>query len=240
MKRVLMTGAASMIGEGIAQALSNQGWQLILTDIDMETLSGVADRLPDGCESETARMDVTNYQEVSSVIDSCARQGPIDALVTCAGGLRGLGLQPKPIDEITPEEWHRVYDTNLKGVLNVTRCVLPVMKQANAGRIVFIAASRGIRGGARAAHYSAAKAGIIMFTQTMVVECAEYGVRINSIAPGNAEARWKTNDISGSLSPLGRITSAEDVGNAVAFLVSDAASHITGACLDISGGTTLH
>ena len=103
-----------------------------------------------------------------------------------------------------------------------------------------IAASRGLRGGPGAAHYSAAKAGIILFTQTMVLECAEYGIRINSIAPGNADARWKGPDDGATTAPLGRPTSEDDVGGAVRWLLSAEASHVTGACLDISGGTTLH
>ena len=125
-------------------------------------------------------------------------------------------------------------------MLNTVYAVLPVMQAQGAGSIVSIAASRGLRGGPGAAHYSAAKAGIILFTQTMVLECAEYGVRINTIAPGNADARWKTTDMGATPAPLGRPTSAEDVGNAAAFLLSDDAAHVTGACLDVSGGTTLH
>jgi NAD(P)-dependent dehydrogenase (short-subunit alcohol dehydrogenase family) len=74
----------------------------------------------------------------------------------------------------------------------------------------------------------------------MVLECAEYGVRINSIAPGNADARWKHSDDGSTPAPLGRPTSAEDIGKAVAWLVSDDAAHVTGACIDVSGGTTLY
>jgi 3-oxoacyl-[acyl-carrier protein] reductase len=114
------------------------------------------------------------------------------------------------------------------------------MKTQQKGAIVSIAASRGLRGGVGASHYSAAKAGIILFTQTMVLECADYGVRINSIAPGNADARWKTADDGASKAPLGRPTSGNDIAKAVAWLLSDDAAHVTGACIDISGGTTLH
>ena len=74
----------------------------------------------------------------------------------------------------------------------------------------------------------------------MVLECAEYGVRINTIAPGNADARWKSADDGSTPAPLGRPTSAQDIGKAVAWLVSDDAAHVTGACIDVSGGTTLH
>jgi NAD(P)-dependent dehydrogenase (short-subunit alcohol dehydrogenase family) len=113
------------------------------------------------------------------------------------------------------------------------------MIAAKQGAIVSIAASRGLRGGPNASIYSAAKAGIIVFTQSIAQEVGRHGVRVNSIAPGNAEARWKKDDAD-ARSPLGRNTNAQDVGDAVAFLLSGRAAHITGACLDVSGGTALH
>jgi NAD(P)-dependent dehydrogenase (short-subunit alcohol dehydrogenase family) len=241
MATAFITGAASLMGEGIALALAAHGWDLVLTDINEAGACSVADKLPKNIRMETARMDVTDRDGVRAVVQKTAtRSGAIDALVNCAGGLRGLGLKTKPLVESPPEEWRRVIDVNLKGVLNVVHAVLPVMKAQRRGSIVSIAASRGLRGGKNAAHYSAAKAGIIVFTQTMVLECAEYGVRINSIAPGNADARWKRGDDGSTAAPLGRPTSAEDIGKAVAWLVSDEAAHVTGACIDVSGGTTLH
>lgn len=240
MATALITGAASLMGEGIARCLAARGWNLILTDINEVGLKSIADGLPQLYHHETARLDVTDRANVRSVVQHITANGSIDALVNCAGGLRGLGLKPKALAEIPPEEWRRVVNVNLKGTLNMVHAVLPVMKAQRRGAIVLMAASRGLRGGKNAAHYSAAKAGIIVFAQTMVLECAEYGVRINSIAPGNAEARWKSADDGSTPAPLGRPTSAEDIGKAVAWLVSDDAAHVTGACIDVSGGTTLH
>ncbi|MBI4178416.1 SDR family oxidoreductase [bacterium] len=241
MRTVLITGAASLMGEGIALALAQGGWDLMLTDINEEGARKVADKLPRDARAEVTRMDVTDHARVRAVMrQTVDRFGAIGALVNCAGGLRGLGIKRKPLAEIPPAEWRRIIEVNLKGVLNTVHAVLPVMKAQGRGAIVSIAASRGLRGGAGASHYSAAKAGIILFTQTMVLECAGYGVRINSIVPGNAEARWKAGDDGTTSAPLGRPTSAEDIGKAVAWLISDDASHVTGACIDISGGTTLH
>jgi NAD(P)-dependent dehydrogenase (short-subunit alcohol dehydrogenase family) len=208
---VFITGAASLMGEGIAQALAARGWHLMLTDINEDGARSVAGKLAANIPLDIARMDVTDRVGVGAVVAKSAdRFGAIDAMV------------------------------NLKGTLNVIHTVLPVMKRQRRGAIVSIAASRGLRGGKNAAHYSAAKAGIIVFTQTMLLECAEYGVRINSIAPGNADARWKSSDDGSTQAPLGRPTSAEDIGKAVAWLVSDDAAHVTGACIDVSGGTTLY
>lgn len=229
------------MGEGIALSLAQHGWDLMLTDINEQGAQKVSGKLPTDVRAEVAHMDVTDHARVRTVVGQTVdRFGAIDALVNCAGGLRGLGIKRKPLAEIPPEEWRRIIDVNLKGVLNTVHAVLPVMKVQGHGAIVSIAASRGLRGGANASHYSAAKAGIILFTQTMVLECAECGVRINSIVPGNAEARWKATDDGTTSAPLGRPTSAGDIGKAVAWLISDDASHVTGACIDISGGTTLH
>jgi meso-butanediol dehydrogenase / (S,S)-butanediol dehydrogenase / diacetyl reductase len=241
MTLALITGAASLMGEGIAQTLAARGWDLTLTDINEDGARTVAAKLPKDILVDVKRVDVMDRDGVRAVVEEiAAHRGAIDALVNCAGGLRGLGLKPKPVAELPPEEWRCVIDVNLKGTLNVIHAVLPVMKRQRRGAIVSIAASRGLRGGKNAAHYSAAKAGIIVFSQAMVLECAEYGVRINSIAPGNADARWKSADDGSTPAPLGRPTSAEDIGKAVAWLVSDEAAHVTGACIDVSGGTTLY
>ena len=241
MATALITGAASLIGEGIAKALVRDGWDLALTDINTQGAEHVAAGLSGNVRVEVAAMDVTDHAGVKEVVGRTVRDfGAIDALVNCAGGLRGLGIGRKPLAEIPPEDWQRIIDTNLKGMLNSVHAVLPVMRDQGGGAIVSIAASRGLRGGPGASHYSAAKAGIILFTQTMVLECAGYGVRINSIAPGNADARWKSVDDGATEAPLGRPTSEQDVGGAVRWLLSAEAAHVTGACIDISGGTTLH
>lgn len=240
MATALITGAASLMGEGVGLSLAQREWDLMLVDINEEGARKVSNRFSNKVRAAVAKVDVTDHAGVCSLVqETAARFGTIDALVNCAGGFRGLGIRPKPLVEIPPEDWQRIINVNLKGVLNTVHAVLPIMKAQRRGNIVSIAASRGLRGGVNAAHYSAAKAGIILFTQTMVLECAEYGVRINSIAPGNAEARWKTSD-DGKSGPLGRPTSAQDIGEAIAWLVSDGASHVTGACIDLSGGTTLH
>jgi 2-hydroxycyclohexanecarboxyl-CoA dehydrogenase len=162
----------------------------------------------------------------------------IDALVNVAGGMRGLGVAKSDFVDMTPALWTRLLDVNLASVLHCTHAVLPGMVAARRGSIVSIAASRGLRGGPQASIYSAAKAAIIVFSQSLAQEVGRFGIRVNTIAPGNAQARWKPP--AASRNPLGRETSGEDVGKAVAFLLSEEAAHITGACLDVSGGTALH
>jgi NAD(P)-dependent dehydrogenase (short-subunit alcohol dehydrogenase family) len=241
MPLALLTGGGSMIGEGIACNLVAGGWTVAVTDINPDLARAVAAKAGGAPRTEALTLDVTDAGQVTTTIhDLIARHGAIDALVNAAGGMRGLGIAKTDFADMTPAIWDRIIDVNFQGVLRCTHAVLPAMIAARRGAVVSIAASRGLRGGPQASIYSAAKAAIIVFSQSLAQEVGRYGIRVNTIAPGNAQARWKQVDPSDGRSPLGRATSGDDVGRAVAFLLSQDAAHITGACLDVSGGTTLH
>jgi NAD(P)-dependent dehydrogenase (short-subunit alcohol dehydrogenase family) len=234
----LLTGGGSAIGEGIARCLTERGWSVAVTDINLDLARQVA-AATGAPRAQALQLDATDGTQVRETVRQlAAAHGPIDALVNVAGGMRGLGIPKTDFVDMTPELWTRILDVNLQSVLHCCHAVLPGMIAARRGAIVSIAASRGLRGGPQASIYSAAKAAIIVFSQSLAQEVGPHGIRVNTIAPGNAQARWKSSE--SNKSPLGRPTSAEDVGKAVAFLLSDDASHITGSCLDVSGGTTLH
>ena len=235
----LMTGGGSAIGEGIARCLTGRGWTVAVTDINLDLARASAAAAGGAPHAQALALDATDGTRVKeAVAQLTAAHGHIDALVNVAGGMRGLGIPKTDFVDMTPALWTRILDANLHSVLHCCHAVLPSMIAARRGAIVSIAASRGLRGGPQASIYSAAKAAIIVFSQSLAQEVGPFGVRVNTIAPGNAQARWKKAEEARS--PLGRPTSGEDVGKAVAFLLSDDASHITGSCLDVSGGTTLH
>lgn len=239
MPLALLTGGGSLIGEGIARSLVERGWSVAVTDINVDLARQVAGRAGGGAEA--FHLDATDGAGVNGMVkDLLSRHARIDALVNAAGGMRGLGIAKTDFVDMSPELCRRLLVVNLESVLNCTHAVLPSMIAAKTGVIVSIAASRGLRGGAGASIYSAAKAAVIVFSQSLAQEVGRFGIRVNTIAPGNVEARWKRDDPEASRSPLGRATSGGDVGRAVAFLLSQDAAHITGACLDVSGGTTLH
>ena len=241
MPLALLTGGGSAIGEGITRCLVGRGWTVAVTDIRLDLARAVAATAGGAPRVEALRLDATDRGAIETTVeDLLDRHGGIDALVNAAGGMRGLGIPKADFAETTPEVWRRILDMNFHSVLHCTHAVLPSMIAAKRGAIVSIAASRGLRGGPQASIYSAAKAAIIVFSQALAQEVGPLGIRVNTIAPGNAEARWKTADPAGPKSPLRRATSGDDVGKAVAFLLSDEASHVTGSCLDISGGSTLH
>jgi NAD(P)-dependent dehydrogenase (short-subunit alcohol dehydrogenase family) len=237
----LLTGGGSAIGEGITRALVARGWQVAVTDIKHDLARQVADAAGGLPHAEPLTLDTTDRAQVDAIVKGLlARHGGIDALVNASGGMRGLGIAKSEFAKMTPAVWTRLLDVNLGSVLNCTHAVLPSMIAARRGAIVSIAASRGLKGGPGASIYSAAKAAIIVFSQSLAQEVGPHGIRVNTIAPGNAQARWKKPEDSTERSPLGHATSGDDVGRAVAFLLSDDASHITGSCLDVSGGTALH
>jgi NAD(P)-dependent dehydrogenase (short-subunit alcohol dehydrogenase family) len=240
MPTALVTGGASMLGKAAAAALIRDRWRVVLTDID-PAVQDVGSLLGAGV-ADTVLLDVGRRDAVDDAIESIvSRHGSIDGLVNVAGGFRGLGLSMRPFVTTTPAEWGRILQPNVLGVFHLCHAVLPHMMRTGQGSIVSISASRGLRGGAEASVYSAAKAAVIVFSQSLAQEVGRFGIRVNTIAPGNAEARWKTGELGKVVtSPLGRDTSAADVGDAVAFLMSDRAAHITGTCLDVSGGVALH
>ena len=239
MPLALITGGGSLIGEGVARCLVARGWSVAVSDIKLDLARQVAAAAGGAPQAQALALDATDRASVTATVrDLLDAHGRIDALVNVAGGMRGLGIAKTNFADMTPELWTRILDVNLQSVLLCTHAVLPAMIAARRGAIVSIAASRGLRGGPQASIYSAAKAAIIVFSQALAQEVGPFGIRVNTIAPGNAQARWKTSEAGGS--PLGRATSGEDVGKAVAFLLSDDASHITGSCLDVSGGTALH
>jgi meso-butanediol dehydrogenase / (S,S)-butanediol dehydrogenase / diacetyl reductase len=236
----LITGGGSLIGEGIACALTERGWRVAVTDIELDLARKVALAAGGMPHAEALALDATDRKQVDATVKALLdRHGSIAALVNAAGGMRGLGIAKADFADTTPDTWDHILTANLRSVLNCTHAVLPAMIAAKRGAIVSIAASRGLRGGPGASLYSAAKAAIIVFSQSLAQEVGRHGIRVNTIAPGNAEARWKKPD-PGERSPLGRTTSGADVGKAVAFLLSDDAAHISGSCLDLSGGTALH
>jgi NAD(P)-dependent dehydrogenase (short-subunit alcohol dehydrogenase family) len=239
----MITGGASWFSRETARLLLGEGWHVVLADVNETNLGEVAAALGGGAQLATQLLDVADLADVRRfVADLVAERGGIEALVNVAGGSNFLQRDRLPFHETTPDYWGLILRPNLYGTFHCCHAVLPHMIAAKKGAIVNLASGMGLRGAARMAPYSAAKAAIIAFTQAICQEVGPFGVRVNCIAPGSAESRWYPDVTRGGsrVPPLGERTSAEDVAHAIHFLISDNASHITGACLDVSGGTALH
>ncbi len=235
-RKALVTGGASGIGAAIAARLAAEGAEVWVGDIDTEG----AERVAGEVAGHALSLDVTDLESARAAV---AAVGIPDVLVNNAG-TDEFGF----FTYTTPEQWRRVLDVNLGGVLNCTHAALPTMQEARYGRIVSISSEAGRVGSKGSAVYSAAKGGIIAFMKVIARENARYGITANSVAPGPIETPLlmgakefgeigekviKTMEESTQMKRLGQ---PEEVAAAVAFLASEDATFVTGETLGVSGG----
>ncbi len=243
-KVALVTGARRGMGKSHALFLAKQGAKVAVTDINLEECEKVVSEISSGGgEAFAWKLDVSNAGEVDRVFDEVIKKfGRLDILINNAGI-----FLPKPALEITEEEWDRMIDIDLKGQFLCAQRAAKEMSKNKWGRIVNIAsvASGGVGVGFfGAAHYSAAKGGIIGMTETLAVEFAPLGINVNAIAPGAIDTPMiqSSNMPQEAMAalmnqiPLKRIGKSEEVSAAVVFLSSKEASYITGATLYVDGG----
>ena len=231
-----MTGGASGIGAAIAMRLAAEGTEVWVGDID----SDGAERVAGEAGGHAVALDVTDLDSARAAVEIA---GTLDILVNNAG-TDEFGF----FTYTTPEQWQRVIDINLVGVLNCTHAALPGMQQAKYGRILSISSEAGRVGSKGSAAYSAAKAGIIGFTKAIARENARYGISANAIAPGPIETPLlmgakefgeigeKVIETMRASTQMGRLGQPEEVAAAAAFLVSEDATYVTGETLGVSGG----
>ncbi|BCB20219.1 glucose 1-dehydrogenase [Bosea sp. ANAM02] len=234
----LVTGAGRGIGGAIADALAARGAAVIVNDIDEGLARQRAAAL--GERALAAPGDASAAADVRRVVEAgIAAFGRIDILVNNAGQDRAV-----PILELEEEEWDRFMVVNLKSAFLFSKAVLPGMIERGQGRIVCmssIVAHQGAMNGG--IHYATTKAGMLGFARTLARQMARTGVTVNAIAPGvvdtdlirthmKPEMREKVTQAI----PMGRLADPAEIGRAVAFLVSDDASYLTGATLDVNGG----
>lgn len=228
MKTVLIAGGAGAHGSAIARRLLDDGWFAILADIRGDAVRAAA-RGFGPSHAEAVELDVTDVGRVRTTIDALlAKHGPLGALVNAAGGHSGANAGPFTAGD--PATWRPIVDLHLRGAINLLYAVLPGMIAARRGAIVSLGAFEGLRGDPDGAVFSAAKAGTIVLSEMLVREVQPFGIRVNTVLPGNAE----------SLDKLGLSDDTVAVADAVAFLLSEAAALTTGACLDVTGGWALH
>ena len=240
-KVAIITGAGQGMGRAVATRLAASGAVLVVNDLNKETSDRTAEDLNSGGGTVISIPgDATSSEDVSGLINGAVNAyGTIDILVNNAGVLR-----PTPVIDIEEDEWDSVIKGNLKSTYLCSRAVLTTMRKGGWGRIVNFSSTAGKNistvGGA---HYTAAKAGILGFTRHLAKEEARYGITVNSVCPGLIDTEmvrstideYRTKAYADSF-PISRLGEPSEVAELVAFLVSDRASYITGASLDINGG----
>jgi 3-oxoacyl-[acyl-carrier protein] reductase len=235
----IVTGAARGIGLAIATRLLGSGARVSLWDRDAEALDLASNTLSARGEVHTAVVDVTDFAAVEAATAGVERRfGAIHVLVNNAGITGGN----QPAWELPVEEWRLVVDVDLTGVFLCCKAVVPRMLAAGYGRIVNIASIAGKEGNPNAAHYSAAKAGVIALTKSLGKELAKRGVVVNCVTPAviatDIFKQMTPQHIDYMLSriPMGRFGQKEEAAALVAWLCSRECSFSTAAVFDLSGG----
>jgi NAD(P)-dependent dehydrogenase (short-subunit alcohol dehydrogenase family) len=247
-KVIIVTGAAGAIGRATAEVLAREGAKLMLVDARADALATLeAAMSASGAEVTSLRTDVSNSAQVKACVDATlARFGRIDGLFNNAG----IDGPIAPTWEYDEAEFEHVTSVNLKGVFLGLRHVLPVMLKQGSGSIVNTASIGSERGLAGACAYNASKHGVVGLTRTAAAETGNRGVRVNCVMPGVVETALLESmlvtmfngDVElgkktlGKVAPMERIGRPVEIGEVVAFLLSDAASFVTGAAWSIDGG----
>ena len=238
-KTALITGAGRGIGKEIARALGNAGANLVISDIAADIASQTAAELQNG-EIKTLAVagDISKTADVDALFKAANEAfGGVDILINNAGITRDNLLA-----RMEEKDWDLVLTVNLKGAFLCTKAASRAMMKKRYGRIVNISSVVGIMGNAGQANYSASKAGLIGLTKSTAKELASRNVTVNAVAPGYI-ATDMTKDLPEEAKakflqsvPLGRPGTPEDIAGVVLFLVSDAASYVTGQVIHIDGG----
>jgi 2-hydroxycyclohexanecarboxyl-CoA dehydrogenase len=235
-RKALVTGGAGGIGAATAARLAAEGAEVWVGDVD----AAGAERVASEANGHALELDVTDLASARAAVEAV---GTLDVLVNNAG-TDEFGF----FTQTTPEQWRKVIDVNLGGVLNCTHAALPGMQRAGYGRIVSISSEAGRVGSKGSAVYSGAKGGIVAFMKAIARENARYGITANSIAPGPIETPLlmgarEFGEIGAKIietmkegTQMKRLGRPEEVAAAVAFLASDDASYVTGETLGVSGG----
>lgn len=231
-RRILLTGAANGFGAAMAALFHAAGAQLVLADIEEQTLAEVASRY--GAESH-----VFDQADPASVERLAEQAGPVDILINNAGV-----LVAKPLLETSLEEVRRTIDVDFVGALRLMQLVGLGMVERRRGVILSIGSQTAFSGGENRAVYAAAKAAISQVTKSAAVEWGPYGVRVVCLAPGRSLTRMSRQTVQEGQSgdrglarvPLGRWGMPEEIAKMAMFLVSDAAAYVTGETVIADGG----
>ncbi|MET0349966.1 MAG: SDR family oxidoreductase [Rhizobacter sp.] len=239
-KTVIVTGAASGIGRGVAERFSREGANVVLCDVDEKKLNDVARALPSE-RTLGQRCDVTKYDEVEALVAAAVKRfGGLDVMVNNAG------IAPEgSATDVSLADWGKTLDTDLSGVFHGCKAALPELLK-RGGNIVNTASVSGLGADWALCAYNAAKGGVVNLTRSIALDFGAKGVRANAVCPsltrtGMTEDMLKDKNLVAKFMerlPLKRVAEPADIAGVVAFLASDDARFVNGVNLPVDGGVT--
>ncbi len=240
----VVTGAGSGMGRATALLLASRGLAVAVLDRSDESAKSTVDEIvAGGGRARAWRVDVSKSKDIDRVFERIASKlGPIGYLVNIAGH-----DAVSPLENITDEDWSRMFAVAVNGCFYCCRAALPGMMARGFGAIVNMSSLHAIRGQAGRTHYAASKAAIMGLTKSLAREKAPLGVRVNAVAPGPIDTPlWRSGRGGGALEkdivervkviPMGRLGEAREIAELIAFLLSDRASYVTGQVVTADGG----
>jgi len=244
-KIAIVTGAGGGFGEGIARAYVDAGARVIVADIKADAAQRVAQEL--GAAAFAFTVDVTNKAQVEALVRHCVDTfGSPHIVVNNAGTTH----KNRPMLEVDEATFDRVFAVNVKSIYHMTQAVLPLLRQQGGGVILNIGSTAGIRPRPGLTWYNASKGAVNLLSKSMAVELGPENIRVNAICPvmgatglledfmGVPDTPENRARFTGTI-PLGRLSTAEDIGTVAVFLASDAAAFLTGIEFPVDGGRTI-
>jgi NAD(P)-dependent dehydrogenase (short-subunit alcohol dehydrogenase family) len=244
-KTAIVTGGGGGIGRATARAFAIEGAKVVVADIDeAAALETAALIRGDGGDAIGLAADVASESDIKRVVAST-----VEAFRTVNVVFNNAGIiRRTTVEDITVDEWDRVFAVNVRSIYLMCREVVPIMAASGGGSIINTGSGWGLKGGGRAVSYCASKGAVVNLTRALAIDHGPQGIRVNSVNPGDVntdmlrnEANQLKQDADSFLAeaadrPLGRMGEAREIAAAVVWLASDEASYVTGSALSVDGG----